>query len=140
MSVDQVDDVLNRDSGLKGLAGTSDMRDLFAQAEAGDQASLHAIEVWSWRAKHYLGAYLAQLGGLDAIVFTGGIGENQAVLRAKVLDGLEGLGIALDPSTNSANRSDERLISSPESDVSVWVIPTNEELQIARLSAECVGV
>ena len=140
MSADEVDAVLNRESGLLGLSGYSDMRDLFEHAQSGDEAAVHAIDVWVWRAQHYLGAYMALLGGLDAIVFTGGIGENQETLRARVVEGLGEFGIDLDERVNTAMGSGERRISSRDSRVSIWVIPTNEELQIARLSAEAVGI
>ena len=140
MNVDEVDSVLNRESGLVGLSGHSDMRDLFKQAEMGDASAHHAIDVWVWRARHYLGAYMAQLGGLDGVVFTGGIGENQSALRARIVEGMESFGLLLDDQANASSSRDERRISAVDSDVSMWVIPTNEELQIARLSAECVGV
>lgn len=137
---EKVDELLNRESGLLGLAGQSDMRDLYSLASSGNERARHAIDVWVWRIKHYLGAYMALLGGVDAIIFTGGIGENQADLRAKVLDGLEGFGIVVDSEQNHALGPGNQRISPESSEVSVWVIPTNEELQIARLAAECVGV
>jgi acetate kinase len=133
-SVDEVDSQLNRDSGLAGLSGHSDMRDLVDAAHAGNSEAKEAIEVWAWRARHYLGAYLAQLGGLDAIIFTGGIGENQGELRAAILRGCEELGIILDDGLNGDSERDARRISADQSPVEVWVIPTNEELQIASLS------
>ena len=114
------------------------MRDLATRAEAGDERALHAINVWLWRAKHYLGAYAAQLGGLDAVVFTGGIGENQPTLRARITEHMGFLGIDLDPERNHSSESGPRRISSAESTVEVWVIPTNEELHIARLAAKAV--
>ena len=138
MSADGVDALLNRESGLLGLSGHSDMRDLFEQAEAGADAAQHAIDVWAWRARHYLGAYMAQLGGLDAVVFTGGIGENQGALRARVVEGLDVFGITIDPASNAESVHGDRKISAKDSEVSVWVIPTNEELQIARLSVAIV--
>jgi acetate kinase len=139
LSWEEVDELLNRHSGLLGLSGHSDMRDLSEQAEQGDPDALHALDVWSWRAKHYLGAYLAQLGGLDAIVFTGGIGENSAALRARAVSGLEGLGIEMDEQRNLAHSDRPRLVSTDDSAVSLWVIPTNEELYIARRAVECVN-
>ncbi|AVG24665.1 acetate kinase [Pontimonas salivibrio] len=134
LSPEQVDEVLNRNSGLLGLSGHSDMRDLYEHAEHGDPDALHALDVWTWRAKHYLGAYLAQLGGLDAIVFTGGIGENSPELRLSAVSDLEGLGIHIDESRNKAESGEPRLISADGSSVSLWVIPTNEELHIARIA------
>ncbi|MDR9435174.1 acetate kinase [Pontimonas sp.] len=139
LSLEEVDELLNRHSGLLGLSGHSDMRDLSEQAEQGDPDARHALDVWSWRAKHYLGAYLAQLGGLDAIVFTGGIGENSAALRARAVSGLEGLGIEMDEQRNLAHSDRPRLVSTDDSAVSLWVIPTNEELYIARRAVECVN-
>ncbi|MDR9397319.1 acetate kinase [Pontimonas sp.] len=139
LSLEEVDELLNRHSGLLGLSGHSDMRDLSEHAEQGDPDALHALDVWSWRAKHYLGAYLAQLGGLDAIVFTGGIGENSAALRARAVSGLEGLGIEMDEQRNLAHSDRPRLVSTDDSAVSLWVIPTNEELYIARRAVECVN-
>ena len=134
MTVNEVDELLNRDSGLRGLSGHSDMRDVFSAAESGDGPSQLAIDVWVWRARHYLGAYMAQLGGLDAIAFTGGIGENQAELRQRICHGLDDLGVVIDDSRNRSADRGQRRISAEVSRVDVWVIPTNEELQIARLS------
>jgi acetate kinase len=139
LSREEVDELLNRKSGLLGLSGHSDMRDLYEVAEQGDPDALHALDVWTWRAKHYLGAYLAQLGGLDAVVFTGGIGENSAALRSRTVSDLEGLGIHIDEERNHAESRDSRRISADDSSVSVWVIPTNEELYIARRAVDCVN-
>ena len=139
LSVDDVDRVLNRESGLLGLSGHSDMRDLFEQAKSGDQSAQEAIDVWAWRGRHYLGAYMAQLGGLDAITFTGGIGENQGELREAIVRGCEDLGIIIDHEANLAPAREPRIISSSSSKVSVWVIPTNEELQIASLTSKING-
>jgi acetate kinase len=134
LSVDDVDRLLNRESGLLGLSGLSDMRDLFEKAKSGDSSAKEAIDVWAWRARHYLGAYMAQLGGLDAITFTGGIGENQGELREAIVHGCEDLGISIDHEKNRAPSRDARLVSAEESRVLVWVIPTDEELQIATLT------
>jgi acetate kinase len=135
LSVDDVDRLLNRESGLLGLSGLSDMRDLFEKAKSGDSSAKEAIDVWAWRARHYLGAYMAQLGGLDAITFTGGIGENQGELRDAIVRGCEDLGIVIDHNANLASSREPRVISSSASQVAVWVIPTNEELQISKLAA-----
>ena len=139
LSVDDVDRVLNRESGLLGLSGHSDMRDLFEKAKSGDQSAQEAIDVWAWRGRHYLGAYMAQLGGLDAITFTGGIGENQGELREAIVRGCEDLGIIIDHEANLAASRESRIISSSSSKVSVWVVPTNEELQIASLTSKITG-
>lgn len=138
-SVDDVDRLLNRESGLLGLSGHSDMRDLFEHAQSGDTAATEAIDVWAWRARHYLGAYMAQLGGLDAITFTGGIGENQGELREAIVRGCEDLGIVIDHDANLASSREPRLISAGVSKVAAWVIPTNEELQIASLTNQITG-
>lgn len=131
----EVSDLLNKDSGLLGLTGSSDMRDVFARHEAGDALASEAIDIWAWRIRHYLGAYMAQLGGVDAVIFTGGIGENQGSLRQKILEGLDGFGMMIDPVANEAKSGDARRISPESGPVEVWVIPTNEELHIARHTA-----
>jgi len=138
-SAEEVDNELNRHSGLEGLAGRSDMRDLFEAAQAGDGEAHEAIDVWAWRARHYLGAYIAQLGGVDAVTFAGGIGENQGELRAAILTGCEDLGIELDSQKNLTGDSHPRIVSAGSSKVEVWVIPTNEELHIATLSVGAIG-
>ena len=132
-----LDDLLNRSSGLKGLGGHSDMRDLIGAAEQGDAAAALAFEVYIRRLKKYIGAYAAELGGLDALVFTAGVGENSALVRARAVEGLGFLGITLDDALNGGSSSEPRLISPSESPVAVLVVPTNEELQIAR---ETMGV
>lgn len=135
----QVDDLLNSQSGLLGLTGHSDMREVGDLALAGDAHAREAIDIWTWRARHYLGAYIVHLGGVDVITFTGGIGENQPMLRARVLEGLEDLGIVCDPVANESPESGPRRISDPSSAVEVWVVPTNEELQIARLTLRTIA-
>lgn len=138
LSPEEVTTMVTTQSGLLGMSGVSDMRDLATRAEAGDESAVHAINVWVWRAKHYLGAYAAQLSGLDALVFTGGIGENQSTLRARITEHMGFLGIDLDTERNHSSESGARRISSAESTVEVWVIPTNEELHIARFAARAV--
>lgn len=133
-----LDEILNRRSGLLGLAGSGDMRDVLSRSEAGDDAAEEALEVWAHRIRHYLGAYLAVLGGVDAITFTAGIGENTPALRARALQGLDGLGIVVDDERNASASRAERRISPAGADVAVLVIPTNEELEIARQSAAAV--
>ena len=132
LSVDELDDLLNKQSGLLGLTGTGDMRDVEAAAAAGSQEAVLALSVWTHRIRHYLGAYAAQLGGVDVIVFTAGIGENSAQLRRASLAGLEFLGIELDAEANALDSRAERRISPWGAAVEVLVIPTNEELEIAR--------
>jgi acetate kinase len=132
LSVDELDDLLNKQSGLLGLTGTGDMRDVEAAAAAGSAEAVLALAVWAHRIRHYLGAYAAQLGGVDVIVFTAGIGENSAQLRRASLAGLEFLGIELDAEANALDSRAERRISPWGAAVEVLVIPTNEELEIAR--------
>lgn len=135
MSIDEIDVLLNRRSGLLGLTGTGDMRDVQEAAATGDEAALAALGVWRHRIRHYIGAYIATLGGLDALVFTAGIGENNALLRRRALAGLEFLGIEIDDDRNELQSKAARLISPAGASVSVLVIPTNEELEIARQAA-----
>jgi acetate kinase len=127
-----LDELLNSKSGLVGLAGEGDMRDVQDAASRGDEKAEAALAVYRHRIRHYIGAYLAQLGRLDALVFTAGVGENSAPLREQSLAGLEGLGISVDPARNAAKSSHARYISPDGSPVAVLVIPTNEELEIAR--------
>jgi acetate kinase len=138
LSTDHLDELLNRCSGLLGLSGRSDMRDVRQAANAGDESARLALEVTIHRLKHYLGAYVALLGGLDVLTFTAGIGENDTALRADVLSGLEVLGIRLDPERNASTSREARVISSDDSPVTVLVVPTNEELEIARQSVQAV--
>ncbi len=128
----EVHTLLNRYSGLLGLSGyAADMRDLLAEAADGDVRCQQAIDVFCHRAKGYLGRYLATLGGLDAIAFTAGIGTHAAPIRAQILSGLEGLGITLDAEANEAANGIEARITTDDSAIQVWVVPTNEELVIA---------
>ncbi len=131
MTVSQMDDLLNRRSGLLGLAGSSDMRDVLASAARGEPRAQLAVDVYCHRIRQYAGAYYAQLGRLDAIAFTAGVGENAPEIRARSLAGLEPMGIVVDPDRNAAPGDDGR-ISTDDSAVAVLVIPTNEELEIAR--------
>ncbi len=130
---DDLDDLLNRRSGLVGLAGANDMRDLVARAEADDQAAQLAIDVYVHRIRAYAGAYLAQLGGADVISFTAGVGENAALIRERALDRLGFLGVRIDHDRNrSVPRGEIAQISSDDSDIVVLVVPTDEEVEIAR--------
>ncbi len=122
----ELDALLNRRSGLLGLAGTNDMRDV---ESAGTPDAALALDVYAHRIRAYVGAYLAQLGGADAIVFTAGVGQHSPAVRAAALAGLEGLGIRVHAGRNATS---ETVISSDDSAVEVLVIPTNEELEIAR--------
>lgn len=135
---DALDTLLNKRSGLLGLAGTNDMRDVLAGRAAGDAAAVLAFDVYVHRVKGYVGAYFAQLGGVDVISFTAGVGENAAPVRAAALAGLERLGIEIDPERNEARSREARVISTDASEVVVLVVPTNEELEIARQTLEVV--
>lgn len=131
-TADGLDDLLNHHSGLLGLGGFNDIRDVQAAAMKGDIAAELAFEVYLHRIRSYVGAYLAQLGGADAIVFTAGVGENNATVRAGALAGLDALGIRIDPELNNSTDREARVISRDDSPISVLVMPTNEELEIAR--------
>lgn len=132
LDVDGVDRLLNRESGLRGMAGVNDFRELRRRIDAGDTTARAAYDVYVHRLRHYLGAYLIDLGGVDAITFTAGVGENNADVRADALAGLHRFGIVVDPELNTAKERGPRRISPPEAPVQVLVIPTNEELAIAR--------
>jgi acetate kinase len=139
MSLDDLDVLLNRRSGMFGLTGSSDMRDVHAAVEAGDENARTALEVYYHRLKGYVGNYYAQLGRVDAIAFTAGIGEKDAETRLNALAGLERLGIEIDPELNAVRSDDARRISSDASEVTVYVVPTNEELEIAREAVALVA-
>jgi acetate kinase len=139
MGVHGTEVLLNQQSGLAGISGgTSDMRDLLKLRESGDERARDAIDVFCYRIVKYIAAYSAVLGTADAIIFAGGIGENSAPIREQVMLGLGSLGVLLDPKANNNTRGAEALISTAESKPQVWVIPTNEELLIARDTFRCV--
>ncbi|MCW5980981.1 MAG: acetate kinase [Bryobacteraceae bacterium] len=141
MTVEEVTELLNKRSGLLGLSGeTNDMRSLMQASEAGDERARLAIEIFCYRIKKYIGAYLAALNGADAILFTGGIGENAPAIRARACEALDALGVALDPGRNERARGAEAEISADGAKVKAWVIPTNEELLIARETMRCISV
>ena len=136
MTAEQVVDMLNKKSGLLGLSGrSSDMRDVVTGAKEGDERCQVTREMWAYGIRKYIGAYAAAMGGLDLIAFTAGIGENDAPARAEICEGLEFLGVKIDPKKNEGKRT-EGEISADDSRVKVWVIPTNEELAIARDTLE----
>ncbi|WKD58658.1 acetate kinase [Corynebacterium caspium] len=137
MSVDEIDTLLNHKSGVKGLCGFNDFRDLHAHREAGDAAAELAYRVYIHQLRHYIGAYMIELGRVDAITFTAGVGENDDYVRADALAELENFGIFIDPERNKV-RGGARLISTDESPVKVFVVPTNEELAIARFALSLV--
>ena len=130
-TIEEMDHYLNKESGVYGLSGvSSDFRDLAKAAAEGHRRAILALDVFIYRIQKYIGAYAAALGGVDTLVFTAGIGENDAKMRKDILTGMEWLGIQLDDEANQQVR--EHKISAPDSKVEVWVIPTNEELVIAR--------
>lgn len=130
----QIDEMLNKKSGLLGLSGvSSDMREVLTAADQGNRRALVALKTFCYRVRKYIGAYVASLGGLDAVIFTGGIGQGSAVVRALALQGLDCMGIALDDKRNSEAGGDEvSLISTDDSKVAVLVVPTDEERMMAR--------
>jgi acetate kinase len=132
LTLDDVDVAMNRRSGLLGLAGANDMRTVLERAAAGDADAELAVAVYCYRIRGYVGAYYAALGHVDAIAFTAGVGENSAEVRARSLEGLDRLGIRIDAERNDAPGRGARVVSPDGSDVAVLVIPTNEELEIAR--------
>ncbi len=138
LSVAEVDDLLNKRSGLLGLTGSGDMRDVRRRANDGDADARRALDVYAHRLRHYLGAYLLELGTAQAVVFTAGVGENDAVLRAELLAGLEPFGIVVDPERNGSPERGARRISTDDSRIAVLVVPTDEELEIARQAAAVV--
>jgi len=137
MTASQVVTMLNKKSGLLGISGiSSDMRDVNGAAMAGNPRARLARDMWAYGIRKYIGSYAAAMGGVDAVVFTAGIGENDSKGRAEICEGLEFLGIQLDEEVNNAIHGKEAKISTADSKVQVWVIPTNEELAIARDTLE----
>ena len=131
-TIDEIDDLFNRRSGVKGLAGQNDMRELHNLVAAGDPDARLALDVYSHRLRKYVGAYAAVLGGLDVVSFTAGIGENDDIVRAESMRGLEFLGIELDLERNAGRIKEPQVISTEDSPVTVLVVPTKEEQEIAR--------
>jgi len=138
LSLEEIDTLLNKQSGVLGLSGVNDFRELEHRLATGDPDARLAFDVVVHRLKHYVGAYLAILGGIDALVFTAGVGENSISVRAAVTDGLEALGIEVDRARNAARSTQARVISPAGAAVAVAVVPTNEEVAIARQTAELV--
>jgi acetate kinase len=136
---DRLEELLHHRSGLQGLAGRHDFRDLLAAVDRGDEPARTAYDVYCHRLRKYVGAYLAVLGGADALVFTAGVGEHVPRLRADTLRGLAALGVVLDPARNAAEDPGPRRISAGTSRVEVLVVPTDEELAIARQVRDLLG-
>ena len=129
----EVDRILNKMSGLQGISEvSSDMRDIEKRAEDGDHQAHLAIEIFVYRIKKYIGSYIAAMNGVDLIIFTAGIGENDCLVRRMVLEDMEFFGISFDPIKNKRAIGRYGIISTPESKITVMVIPTNEELEIAK--------
>lgn len=125
--------LINKQSGVNGVSGvSSDMREIEDAIEKGNERAILALEMYDYRIKKYIGAYIAALGGVDVIVFTGGVGENQWTTREIVCDGLDYMGIKIDKSVNTDMRGEEKVISTPDSKVTVIVVPTDEEYMIAK--------
>lgn len=132
MTTREIDTLLNKQSGMLGLAGRIDMRDILAGVEAGEAAATLAFDVYIHRLRAYAGAYIAQLGGVDVVSFTAGVGENAARVRAEAMSTLGFLGVEIDPARNDRRAPGIRRISTDSSSVEVLVVPTDEELEIAR--------
>lgn len=131
MGLDELDSMLNKESGLLGLSGLSDMRDVVDAALANNSEAAEALDIYVQRVKHYVGAYVAELGRVDALVFTAGIGENSSYIRERVCENLAQIGIEIEASRNEVKSSEAREIGSWKSRIRVLVVPTNEELEIA---------
>ena len=139
MSTDECLNMLNKKSGVLALSGvSSDFRDIENGAEEGNENCALALDKFAYEVRKYIGSYAAALGGLDCLVFTAGVGENSASMRARICEGLEFLGVKIDPEKNNT-RGKEAIISADDSKVTVWVIPTNEELMIAQDTAALVN-
>ena len=139
MSADECLNMLNKKSGVLALSGvSSDFRDIEGEAEKGNADCQLALDKFAYEVRKYIGSYSAALGGLDCLVFTAGVGENSGSMRARICEGLEYLGVKIDPEKNTV-RGKEAIISTDDSKVTVWVIPTNEELMIAQDTAELVN-
>ncbi|MFI7098141.1 acetate kinase [Streptomyces sp. NPDC050161] len=132
MSADETDELLNKKSGLVGLCGDNDMREIRRRIDAGDARAKLAFDVYIHRLKKYIGAYCAVLGRVDAVAFTAGVGENAAPVREAAIAGLEEMGLAVDASLNAVRSAEPRLISPEYARVAVAVVPTDEELEIAQ--------
>ncbi|MEU9646034.1 acetate kinase [Streptomyces sp. NPDC048188] len=134
MSADEIDTLLNKRSGLIGLCGDNDMREIRRRVDSGDERARLAFDIYIHRLKKYIGAYYAVLGRVDAVAFTAGVGENSAPVREAAVAGLEGLGLAVDGALNAVRGDGARLISPADARVAVAVVPTDEEMEIAAQS------
>lgn len=139
MTSGDIDEELNKRSGMLGLTGHTDMRDVEAAINAGNDQARLGMDVYIHRLVFYIGGYAALLGGLDALTFTAGVGENAALVRSEVCSRLGGFGVKLDEQANAERSKQARIISTADSAVSVLVVPTNEELSMARQTVELLG-
>lgn len=140
MSAADVQTLINKKSGVAGISGISnDMREIEAAVNAGDPRAKLALDMYELRILKYVGAYAAEMGGLDVIVFTGGVGENQTGVRENVCEPLKFMGVEIDKDLNAVTRGTETIISTPSSRVKVLVVPTDEELTIARDTQDIVS-
>ncbi|MGW4563941.1 acetate kinase [Streptomyces sp. NPDC004561] len=139
MSMDEIDTLLNKRSGLFGLCGDNDMREIRRRIDEGDEEAALAFDIYIHRLKKYIGAYYAVLGTVDAVAFTAGVGENAAPVREAAIAGLEGLGLAVDPELNAVRADRSRVISPGDARVAVAVVPTDEEMEIATQTYALVG-
>jgi acetate kinase len=137
---DDVATALNRESGLRALAGVSDMREVLARADAGDDAAALAVDVWAHRARALVAGMVAALGGLDVLAFSGGVGEHQPALRARIVDGLGFLGLALDPVRNAAATEGDAVLGAAGAAAATVVLHAREDLVIAAEVREALGV
>jgi acetate kinase len=132
MNYNRLNDMINKQSGVEGFTGlSSDMRDIEAAAESGDERAKLVLDMYFERIKRYIGAYAAEMGGIDLLVFTGGVGENSPLLRQKVCEGLEFIGLKFDSEANYGVKGQNKVLSTPDSGVVVAVAATDEELVIA---------
>ncbi|HCY87515.1 MAG TPA: acetate kinase, partial [Desulfobacteraceae bacterium] len=131
LSQDELDEVLNKKSGLKGICGYNDLRDIHDKSAQGDTNAALAVDMFAYQIKKYIGAYAAVLGRVDALVFTAGVGENDEIVRWKALEGLDFLGIEIDKAVNDVRNPKPHTIHTENSRIQVWVVPTDEERQIA---------
>ena len=135
-SIEKVKNLLNKESGMKGLAGDNDLRAVTERASNGDESAQLAMEIYTYRIKKYIGAYIAAIGPIDAIIFTAGVGENSAMVREMVCQEMEHLGIEINTEENNTRKKGIREINTIGSNVKVLITPTNEEFEIARQTFE----
>jgi len=139
MSIDEIDATLNKKSGMVGLCGVTDFRDINELIADGDADATLALDVYTHRLLSYIGSYIAILGGVEAITFTAGVGENNPGLRAEIAKRLGFLGVELDEAVNSVRSKDPRVVSTQDSAIAILVVPTNEELAMARETKSAIG-